>query len=40
MGRWTVEIIERFDKAQSFELLPRRGVVERTLAWLGRCRCR
>ena len=38
IGRWTVEIIKRSDKAKGFEVLPRRWVVERTFAWLGRCR--
>jgi putative transposase len=33
-----VEIIKRSDKAEGFVLLPRRWVVERTFAWLGRCR--
>ncbi len=37
-GRWTVQIIKRSDKAKGFEVLPRRWVVERTFAWLGRCR--
>ncbi|MEO8759164.1 MAG: transposase, partial [Devosia sp.] len=35
---WTIEIIKRSDIAKGFELLPRRWVVERTFAWLGRCR--
>jgi len=34
----TIEIIKRSDSANGFELLPRRWVVERTLAWLNRCR--
>ena len=33
-----VEIVKRSDKAEGFEVLPRRWVVERTLAWLNRCR--
>ena len=37
-GRWTIEIIKRSDTARGFEVLPRRWVVERTFAWLGRCR--
>ena len=38
IGRWTVQIVKRSDSTQGFEVLPRRWVVERTLAWLGRCR--
>lgn len=38
IGRWTIEIIKRTDKAQGFEILPRRWVVERTFAWINRCR--
>ena len=38
MGKWTIEIIKRSDNAKGFEVLPRRWVVERTFAWLGRCR--
>ncbi len=38
LGQWTFEIIKRSDAAKGFELLPRRWVVERTFAWLGRCR--
>ncbi len=38
IGRWTIRIVKRSDTAQGFEVLPRRWVVERTFAWLGRCR--
>ena len=38
LGQWTIEIIKRSDTAKGFELLPRRWVVERTFAWLGRNR--
>ena len=37
-GTWTIQIIKRSDTAKGFEVLPRRWVVERTFAWLGRCR--
>jgi transposase len=37
-GQWTIEIIKRSDTATGFVLLPRRWVVERTFAWLGRNR--
>ena len=33
-----IEIIKRSDTAEGFEVLPRRWVVERTFAWLGRNR--
>ena len=33
-----VEIVKRSDTAQGFKVLPRRWVVERTFAWLNRCR--
>ena len=35
---WTLEIVRRPRESHRFEVLPRRWVVERTLAWLGRCR--
>lgn len=38
IGKWTVQIVKRSDTAEGFEVLPRRWVIERTLAWLGRCR--
>jgi len=37
-GRWTIEIIKRCEHVAGFTVLPRRWVVERTFAWLGRCR--
>jgi transposase len=37
-GRWTIRIIKRPEDAKGFFLLPRRWVVERTLAWLNRNR--
>jgi transposase len=38
IGTWTIAIIKRSGQASGFEVLPRRWVVERTFAWLGRCR--
>jgi len=37
-GPWSIEIVERPLGVKSFQLLPRRWVVERTFAWFGRCR--
>ena len=33
-----VEIVKRSDRAKGFVVLPKRWVVERTFAWLNRCR--
>jgi hypothetical protein len=38
LGRFTIEIVKRSDAAKGFELLPRRGVLERAFAWLRRGR--
>src|ERR1700704_53349 len=32
------EIVKRSDRAKGFVVLPRRWIVERTIAWLNRCR--
>jgi transposase len=33
-----VEIVKRSDTIKGFEVLPKRWIVERTIAWLNRCR--
>ena len=33
-----VAIVKRSDAAKGFTVLPRRWIVERTIAWLNRCR--
>lgn len=38
LGQWTIEIITRTESAGTFKAEPRRWVVERTFAWLGRNR--
>jgi transposase len=38
LKRVNVEIVKRSDQAQRFLVLPKRWIVERTFAWLGRCR--
>jgi transposase len=32
------EIVKRSDYAKGFEVLPKRWIIERTIAWLNRCR--
>jgi putative transposase len=34
----TIEIVPRSDQRKGFIVLPKRWLVERTLAWLNRCR--
>jgi transposase len=38
MAQVDVDIVKRSDQATGFVVLPKRWVVERTLAWLNRCR--
>ncbi len=33
-----IEIVKRSDRAKGFVQLPRRWIVERSIAWLNRCR--
>jgi transposase len=36
-GTWTVEVVKR-NELHRFVVLPKRWIVERTLAWISRCR--
>jgi putative transposase len=38
VGGWAIEIVTRPKDQKGFAVLPRRWVVERTFAWLGRYR--
>jgi len=38
LRRVKLEIVKRSDQAKGFVILPKRWIVERTFAWLGRCR--
>ena len=38
IASWKLEIVKRNEDASGFEVLPRRWVVERTFAWMGRNR--
>jgi transposase len=38
LKRVNLEIVKRSDHACGFVVLPKRWIVERTFAWLGRCR--
>ena len=36
-GGWLLQVVRRSPDSHHFEVLPRRWVVERALAWLSRC---
>jgi putative transposase len=38
LANWTLEIVKRCDDLHTFQVLPKRWIVERTLGWLGRYR--
>ena len=38
MRQVSIEIVKRSDAARGFAVLPKRWIVERTIAWLNRCR--
>ena len=38
LRRLNIEIVRRSDQAKRFVVLPKRWIVERTFAWLNRCR--
>jgi putative transposase len=38
LGGWTLQIVKRNDDVKGFVVLPKRWIVERTFAWLGRYR--
>jgi len=37
-GKWTIEIVTRSQSVGTFKAEPKRWVIERTIAWLNRCR--
>jgi putative transposase len=38
VGGWVIELVKKPEGATTFAALPKRWIVERTFAWLGRCR--
>lgn len=38
IGGWRLQIVKRSDQAKGFVVLPKQWIVERTFAWMGRCR--
>jgi transposase len=37
-GGWMVEVVRKKKGQKGFQVIPRRWVVERTFAWIGKCR--
>jgi transposase len=37
-GTWIIDIVKRLETAVGFEVVPKRWIVERTFAWISRCR--
>jgi len=38
LGAWELEIVAKTPGIKHFVVLPKRWIVERTFAWIGRCR--
>ena len=38
LAGWTLQIVKRSDDTKGFKVLPKRWIVERTFAWLGKYR--
>jgi putative transposase len=38
VGGWVIELVKKPAGTTTFAVLPKRWIVERTFAWLGRCR--
>ncbi len=38
LSRVKIEIVKRSDQTKGFVTLPKRWIIERTIAWLNRCR--
>ena len=38
VGGWVIELVKKPEGTTTFAVLPKRWIVERTFAWLGRCR--
>lgn len=38
LPRLEIDIVKRSDRVKGFVVLPKRWIVERTIAWLNRCR--